>query len=1381
MRIPFSYKDSIEHIEKMLSCLSKYIEISNQQGTNDINVACENLVIMLLNSAYDYKLENYNGKRHLSNAAGIDLIDSSSKKCIQVTSNQTKKKFDETIKACKENPLLKNYQLKFFIISDKANKSMRSRKDHDFGFDGTNDVIDFQSFCARLKSIDHERVIELDRRIMSWLGECYYFIDDFSTAIQAEEKNNGFIHEGVYYARKISAYSNEDHSIFIERAVNPDKYREYTLKDYVIGEANGLDSNYWLLIAAGQAGKTYEAKNLCAQLNKEPDFFPVFFEAKKFNDNPSLDIPYYWQTNHIVFVIDGYDEISSDELRGKFQKQLENLQRKYPNLRIVLTSRRNFISGDNFLPCFKRLYLEDLSFDEVREIAYHSGIDNPDYFLKLIEDNRLYSLAYVPFYLNGLMDYFRKNGSIPRNKLAIYKFLIDSSFVADRNRNIGSVIDLRLRGTRLLQRIALVMQFTEKKELSIDDISDMNFSEEDLFCCLNYSLFHKDDKDCYRFEKNAFQLFYVANYLSGLDVEKIIDLISYRNNGINRIKPEWLDAFELLLSVLPDDRKKEFLLDWTYNNHIEALLNLDPSCLNIDFCHKVFKTILLNYKEKRISSSPDFGWDFDRKLGAFCLNKDSLDFFLAEYVNEPDLGPYLYLLSFIFWFINHNVIRKYGHESAYKDAAYERLKKYGDNECVWYEAAYIPFDNDLFANSADIGKLIEYTKIIKHILLKKAIYRLIVNAKLYDEFVDFSISNEQNIHDFRRKSDSAHVSVSRDNVVLALSQVSCYDSIKKVWQYYPIISKNKHGYRENDAIKILPTLLRNTEILVPHHPDLKDVVDNAWIKESEDHHYFHNSYEPNKIFNLFRNFMSLHSDIDEIRAIVDQLRKIYQSNGTTEECLSLQSKLFIRLKPGNITSLSNEWGDDDFYRTVVFRLRYAPSKDLNDELETLVKTKYSHYLATLPQYPDYEKKRGHDKEIALNRRLFKQYIESVLNKHVVTTRKDLRLKIKEDEELQINDYLWQYLYVYRLGESDGYDIVAVKKSLKSKYHYALFVINTFHNDDSLSEKQLDILKRSVELLLSAKRFRIDYAGYRICTNILASHGFKIAEETILRFIYYAGLDSISSKSKVYSDFISYAIDNCGLDSVKMQIISLLKEKTGKLNHDTLDLLVKYASFYALKEIYGEILRHIKSDKYPINLSDCFYRNNEKEGVLFFMSNFDDLPAEVQLYSISIIYKDSKDRDWIIDAIKRNRNFYDKEQDAKAVKWLVYLGEENALHECLKAVSKDYKALWEVSDVPSFGYKDIRFLPQILELLQLTWNLPESFNLWYSRLKETLLKMASVNIEQFKEVVDALVKMVNSDAKYNSMNYFIGELYCIHEPQVVGARPMSVKEAMLYIG
>lgn len=187
MKMATSYRDCIEHIEKMLSCLSHYIEISNSQGTNDINVACENLVLMLMNSVYGYKLENFNGKRHMSNAAGIDLIDLTNKVCVQVTSKQTKKKLDDTLESCKENSKLKHYKLKFFIIANKANKTVRSYKDEEFKFEGAIDVVDFRTICADLKSLAHERVIELDMRIQSWLGENYYGVDEFCNAIEGSK------------------------------------------------------------------------------------------------------------------------------------------------------------------------------------------------------------------------------------------------------------------------------------------------------------------------------------------------------------------------------------------------------------------------------------------------------------------------------------------------------------------------------------------------------------------------------------------------------------------------------------------------------------------------------------------------------------------------------------------------------------------------------------------------------------------------------------------------------------------------------------------------------------------------------------------------------------------------------------------------------------------------------------------------------------------------------------------------------------------------------------------------------------------------------------------------------------------------------------------
>ena len=80
----------------------------------------------------------------------------------------------------------------------------------------------------------------------------------------------------------------------------------------------------------------------------------------------------------------------------------------------------------------------------------------------------------------------------------------------------------------------------------------------------------------------------------------------------------------------------------------------------------------------------------------------------------------------------------------------------------------------------------------------------------------------------------------------------------------------------------------------------------------------------------------------------------------------------------------------------------------------------------------------------------------------------------------------------------------------------------------------------------------------------------------------------------------------------------------------------------------------------------------------------------------------------------------------------------------------------------------------------TWDLPATFNTWYSRLHETLLKMAGKNIEQFREVTSALKVLVQSDKKYRTINYFIGELHCNQEPIVAGAKAMTTKEVMQLI-
>lgn len=121
---------------------------------------------------------------------------------------------------------------------------------------------------------------------------------------------------------------------------------------------------------------------------------------------------------------------------------------------------------------------------------------------------------------------------------------------------------------------------------------------------------------------------------------------------------------------------------------------------------------------------------------------------------------------------------------------------------------------------------------------------------------------------------------------------------------------------------------------------------------------------------------------------------IHKTSGSYSDYVQLQAKLFIRLTPVIITSIAEEWGDDEYYRTTVFYLRNAPSKELCDEIDTLIKNKYAHYLTTIQKPHDYESMHRHDKEVAFDRKRFNQYISSILDKYAVTNRKELRLQLK---------------------------------------------------------------------------------------------------------------------------------------------------------------------------------------------------------------------------------------------------------------------------------------------------------------------------------------------------------------------------------------------------
>jgi len=75
----------------------------------------------------------------------------------------------------------------------------------------------------------------------------------------------------------------------------------------------------------------------------------------------------------IVLILDGFDELPENK-RDTLYNLVINLGAKHPDLKIVITCRRNYVNLSMFTN-FQRLNLDDLSIEQIKEITEKNSID----------------------------------------------------------------------------------------------------------------------------------------------------------------------------------------------------------------------------------------------------------------------------------------------------------------------------------------------------------------------------------------------------------------------------------------------------------------------------------------------------------------------------------------------------------------------------------------------------------------------------------------------------------------------------------------------------------------------------------------------------------------------------------------------------------------------------------------------------------------------------------------------------------------------------------------------------------------------------------------------------------------------------------------------
>ena len=158
-------KNLFDNIKAKLTFLSMLITNGSSLNLLELNVHSENFYAALFNLVYDLHLENVNTTIH--NVASIDLIDSKNKIFVQVTSNATKTKVENTLK----KEILKSYKdytLLFIFLgsNDNINLIGKSYKNpYNIKFDSSKNIYNLKTILSHIMNLETEKLEDISNFI----------------------------------------------------------------------------------------------------------------------------------------------------------------------------------------------------------------------------------------------------------------------------------------------------------------------------------------------------------------------------------------------------------------------------------------------------------------------------------------------------------------------------------------------------------------------------------------------------------------------------------------------------------------------------------------------------------------------------------------------------------------------------------------------------------------------------------------------------------------------------------------------------------------------------------------------------------------------------------------------------------------------------------------------------------------------------------------------------------------------------------------------------------------------------------------------------------------------------------------------------------------
>lgn len=435
--------------------------------------------------------------------------------------------------------------------------------------------------------LDAENYFELRNGLETQSLEAVSFKDDWNFHIESFVENTTY-DKNELLEEEIDLWKESDNE-------------EESEKSFIYPILDIIKNNLQLIILGNAgAGKTTTLKKIfldsCyAYANNERDVVPIYIQLTKLNFKNDIItnieesiggcwITYFIKRNKVLILFDGLNEISSN-VRDIAILNIKDFINKHPLCPMIFTSRvYNFINYFNF-PLFKLL---NLSSESIYKFIINKG-GNKELYDGIKANKGFLDIASSPMMLTMLVEVWKKNKKIPKNKGQLYNEFINYNLQRETKKRIVNISPVHIKV--ILSCLAYYMKCENAIFLHRDSmyrklrdiLNDKGFPYNDSLLfdeLLNGDFLIEDIKLDISFVHETFQEFFAALYLSN---------IYHRTKSwpINNSDNAWHDTFKMaieLVTPLLTSHEKICLID-NFTKYIRGDLGYNTDLNIAVVCH----------------------------------------------------------------------------------------------------------------------------------------------------------------------------------------------------------------------------------------------------------------------------------------------------------------------------------------------------------------------------------------------------------------------------------------------------------------------------------------------------------------------------------------------------------------------------------------------------------------------------------------------------------------------------------------------------------------------------------------------------------------------------------------------------------------------------